>query len=116
MSRFPHPSPADLLMCETERLADHPDANATIGAVLHLTGAVPDPAGLREHVTARLAGLPCLTHVLTGDGPTARWTPAVPDLTRHVRAQRVAGAPGDLEAAVRLLLREPWTEGPRPGA
>lgn len=111
MSRFPHPSPADLVMCEAERLADHPDANATVGAVLHLTGAVPDPTGLREHVTAHLAGLPCLTHVLTGDGPTARWTPAVPDLARHVRAQRVAGEPGALEAAVRLHLREPWTEG-----
>ncbi|MGW4913260.1 wax ester/triacylglycerol synthase domain-containing protein [Streptomyces sp. NPDC004270] len=110
MSRFLDPSPADLVMVKAERLAEHPDANATIGVVLHLTGTVPDLAGLREHVTARLVGLPCLTHVLTCDGPTARWMPAVPDMARHVRAQEVDSAPESLEAAVRLLLREPWTE------
>ncbi|MFI1370147.1 wax ester/triacylglycerol synthase domain-containing protein [Streptomyces griseochromogenes] len=111
MSRFLDPSPADLVMVKAERLADHPDANSTVGAVLHLTGAVPALAALREHVTARLAGLACLRHVLTGDGPTARWMPAVPDMARHVRDQQVAGEPEALEATVRLLLREPWTEG-----
>ncbi|GAA3846689.1 hypothetical protein GCM10022403_092990 [Streptomyces coacervatus] len=111
MSRFLDPSPADLVMVTAERLADHPDANATVGAVLHLTGAVPALAALREHVALRLAGLPCLRHVLTGDGPTARWMPAVPDMARHVRDERVAGEPEALEATVRLLLREPWTEG-----
>ncbi|MFE2746134.1 wax ester/triacylglycerol synthase domain-containing protein [Streptomyces scopuliridis] len=111
MSRFLDPSPADLVMREAERLAEHPDANATVGAVLHLTGAVPDLAGLRGHVIARLAGLPCLTHVLTGDGPRARWMPAVSDMARHIRGHQVASEPKALEATVRLLLREPWTEG-----
>ncbi|MBA2811466.1 hypothetical protein E0500_030020 [Streptomyces sp. KM273126] len=111
MSRFLDPSPADLIMVKAERLADHPDANSTVGAVLHLTGAVPDLAALREHVTERLADLPCLTHVLTGDGPTARWVPAVPDMARHVCDQQVASEPEALEATVRLLLREPWAEG-----
>ncbi|MFE2965629.1 wax ester/triacylglycerol synthase domain-containing protein [Streptomyces sp. NPDC059340] len=111
MNRFPGPSPADLVMVKAERLAEHPDANSTVGVVLHMTGAVPDPAGLREHVTARLADLPCLTHVLTGDGPTARWMPAVPDMARHVRERQVGSEPEALEATVRLLLREPWPEG-----
>ncbi|MEU4932583.1 wax ester/triacylglycerol synthase domain-containing protein [Streptomyces yokosukanensis] len=111
MNRFPDPSPADLVMVKAEQLAEHPEANATVEVVLHLTGAVPDLAGLREHVTARLADLPCLSHVLTGDGPAARWILAVPDMARHVRDQRVASEPEALEATVRLLLREPWTEG-----
>lgn len=110
LNRFPDPTAADLLMREAGQLAAHPDANATIGAVLHLTGAVPELAGLREHITAHIADLPCLTHVLTGDGPTARWDPAVPDIARHVRAQRLADEPEALQAAVRLLLREPWPE------
>ncbi|MEU5531717.1 wax ester/triacylglycerol synthase domain-containing protein [Streptomyces sp. NPDC020362] len=111
MSRFPDPSPADLVMVKAEQLAEHPDASSTVGVVLHLTGAVPDLGALREHVTARLADLPCLTHVLTGDGPTARWMPAVPDMARHVRDQQVASEREALEATVRLLLQEPWTEG-----
>ncbi|MFH0180325.1 wax ester/triacylglycerol synthase domain-containing protein [Streptomyces cacaoi] len=111
MSGFLQPSAADLFLRETERLAEHPDANSTIGVVLHLTGAVPDLAGLREHVAARLPGLPCLTHVLSGDGPAARWVAAVPDLARHVCAQKVGDGPAALEAAVRLLLPEPWPEG-----
>ncbi|WP_167450110.1 wax ester/triacylglycerol synthase domain-containing protein [Streptomyces hyaluromycini] len=111
MNRFPDPSPADLVMVKAEQLAEHPDANSTVGAVLHLTGDVPDLAALREHVTARLADLPCLTHVLTGDGPTAQWTPAAPDMARHVRDRQVASAPEALEATVRLLLQEPWAEG-----
>ncbi|WP_327312053.1 hypothetical protein [Streptomyces sp. NBC_01235] len=41
MSRFPDPGPADLVLLEAQRLADHPDANATVGAVPHLTGAGP---------------------------------------------------------------------------
>ncbi|MFF3335106.1 wax ester/triacylglycerol synthase domain-containing protein [Streptomyces sp. NPDC002888] len=110
MSRFPHPSPADLVMRTVEELAEHPDANATVGVVLHLTGAVPDPAGLREHVAGRLTGLPCLTHLLSGDGPTARWVPAAPDLARHIGERRVGSEPEDLEAAVRVLLREPLPE------
>ncbi|MFI1766092.1 hypothetical protein ACH41H_29105 [Streptomyces sp. NPDC020800] len=110
MNRFPDPSPADLVMVKAEQLARHPDANVTIGVVLHLTGAVPDLAGLRTHVAARLDGLPCLTHVLSGDGPTARWVSAVPDMARHIRAQQVDGGPAAIEAAVRLLLREPRTD------
>jgi diacylglycerol O-acyltransferase len=110
MNPFPAPSPADLVLVKAEELAEHPDANARIGAVLHLTGAVPDLAGLREHVTARLDGLPCLTHVLTGNGPTARWMPADPDITRHIRAQHAGGDPEALAAAVCLALREPWPE------
>ncbi|MEU8975694.1 hypothetical protein AB0D11_41955 [Streptomyces monashensis] len=74
MKPFPAPSPADLVLVKAEELAEHRDANARTGAVLHLTGAVPDLAGLREYVTARLDGLPCLRHVLTGNGPTARWS------------------------------------------
>ncbi|MGW3412067.1 wax ester/triacylglycerol synthase domain-containing protein [Streptomyces sp. NPDC000888] len=111
MSGFLQPSAADLFLRETERLAEHPDANSTIGVVLHLTGAVPDLAGLREHVATRLPVLPCLTHVLSGDGPAARWVAAVPDLARHVCAQKVGVGPAALEAAVRLLLPEPWPEG-----
>ncbi|RAG84324.1 hypothetical protein DN069_17710 [Streptacidiphilus pinicola] len=111
MSRFLDPSPADLVMIKADRLAEHPDANATIGAVLHLSGAVPDLAGLRERVTARLSGLSCLTHVLTGEGPAARWTPAVPDLALHVRARHVAEGSAALQAAVALLLREGWPQG-----
>ncbi|KMS77347.1 hypothetical protein ACM01_01625 [Streptomyces viridochromogenes] len=111
MNPFPAPSPADLVLVKAEELAEHPDANARIGAVLHLTGAVPDLAGLREYVTVRLGGLPCLTHVLTGNGPTARWMPADPDMTRHIRAQHVGGDPEALETAVRSALREPWPEG-----
>lgn len=76
----------------------------------------PDLAGLREHMSTHLAGLPCLTHVLTGDERAAHWAPAVPDLTRHVHAQQVSSVPESLEAAVRLLTREPWLELPRPGA
>ncbi|KUM87903.1 hypothetical protein AQI88_40455 [Streptomyces cellostaticus] len=111
MNRFPDPSPADLVMVKAEQLAEHLDANSTVGVVLHLTGAVPEPAALRQHMTARLADLPCLTHVLTGDGATARWMPAVPDMARHVRNQQVANEPEALETTVRLLLREPWAEG-----
>ncbi|MEU9055008.1 wax ester/triacylglycerol synthase domain-containing protein [Streptomyces sp. NPDC048384] len=110
MNPFPAPSPADLVLVKAEELAEHPDANARIGAVLHLTGAVPDLAGLRAYVTARLDGLPCLTHVLTGKGPTARWMPADPDMIRHIRAQHVGGDPEALETAVRRALREPWPE------
>ncbi|MEV6307217.1 wax ester/triacylglycerol synthase domain-containing protein [Streptomyces sp. NPDC051840] len=111
MSGFLRPSAADLFMRQADRLAEHPDANATIGAVLHVTGAVPEPADLREHLAERLPGLPCLTHVLSGDGTAARWVPAVPDLAHHVRAQMVDSGPGALETAVRILLREPWSEG-----
>ncbi|WP_405658316.1 wax ester/triacylglycerol synthase family O-acyltransferase [Streptomyces sp. NBC_01166] len=111
MSQFLDPSPADIVMIKAEQLAEHPDANATIGALLHLTGSVPDLAGLREHVTTRLHELPCLTHMLTGDGPAARWTSAVPDMARHVRAQVIDGGPAALEAAVGLLLGEPWPRG-----
>ncbi|WP_328978904.1 hypothetical protein [Streptomyces canus] len=110
MNPFPAPSPADLVLVKAEQLAEHTDANARIGAVLHLSGAVPDLAGLREHVTAHLDGLPCLTHVLTGNGPTAQWMPADPDMTWHIRAQQVDGDPQALETAVRLALREPWPE------
>ncbi|MER5936440.1 hypothetical protein ABT121_03850 [Streptomyces sp. NPDC001928] len=110
MSRFLAPSPVDLAMVRVEQLAEHPDANSTIGMVLHLSGAVPDLAGLREHLTARLDALPCLTHMLTGDGPSARWTPAVPDTGRHVLAQHIGEGPAALEEAVRLRLREPWPQ------
>ncbi|MFE4968668.1 hypothetical protein [Streptomyces sp. NPDC056660] len=110
MSRFSDPSPADLVMVKAEQLAEHPDANATVGAVLHLSGAVPDLAGLREHVAARLEGLPCLRHVLTGDGPSARWMSVVPDMAWHVRAQQVGEGPAALEAAVQLALRELWAQ------
>jgi hypothetical protein len=110
MNPFRAPSPADLVLVKAEQLAEHPDANVRIGAVLHLTGAVPDLVGLREYVTARLDGLPCLTHILTGNGQTARWMPADPDMTRHIRAQHVGGDPEALETAVRLALREPWPE------
>ncbi|MER7562243.1 hypothetical protein ABTZ93_04660 [Streptomyces sp. NPDC097941] len=110
MNPFPAPGPADLVLVKAEQLAEHPDAHARIGAVLHLTGAVPDLAGLREHVTAHLDDLPCLTHVLSGDGPTAQWAPADPDMAWHLRAQHLDGEPQALEAAVRLALREPWPE------
>jgi hypothetical protein len=108
MNRFADPSPADLVMVEAERLAQHPDANMTIGMVLHLSGATPDLTGLREHVTARLDALPCLTHTLTGDGPTARWKPAVPDMTWHVRSREAEGGPEALREVLDLLLRDPW--------
>lgn len=110
MHSFPAPGPADLVLVKAEQLAEHPDANARIGAVLHLTGAVPDLAGLREHVTGHLDGLSCLTHVLTGNGPAARWVPSDPDMTWHIRAQHVGGDPEAVETAVCLALREPWPE------
>ncbi|MFE7766144.1 wax ester/triacylglycerol synthase domain-containing protein [Streptomyces sp. NPDC057438] len=110
MNRFADPSPADLVMIRAEQAAEHPDANMRIGMVLHLGGAVPDLAGLREHVTARLDTLPCLTHLVTGDGPTARWKPAVQGMTWHVRSMEIAGGPHALQEAVGLLLREPWPE------
>ncbi|WP_170290695.1 hypothetical protein [Kitasatospora atroaurantiaca] len=78
--------------------------------MLHLTGTVPDLTGLRAHVATRLAGLPCLTHLLTVDGPTARWSPARPDMTQHIRAQRVGGQPAALDTAVRAFLHEPWPD------
>ncbi|GAA2616288.1 hypothetical protein GCM10010304_82270 [Streptomyces roseoviolaceus] len=31
---------------------------------LHLTGTVPDLADPRDHVVARLSGLPCMTHAV----------------------------------------------------
>ncbi|MFF1765940.1 wax ester/triacylglycerol synthase domain-containing protein [Streptomyces sp. NPDC058249] len=111
MRTFLAPSPADLFMRDVERRAEHPDAASTIGAVLHLTGAVPDLADLRQHVAARLAGLPCMSHILSGDGPAARWAPATPDTEHHIRAQHLAAGPEALDAAVRELAREPWPEG-----
>ncbi|MFE8915988.1 wax ester/triacylglycerol synthase domain-containing protein [Streptomyces globisporus] len=108
MNRFAAPGPADLVMLRAEQMAEHPDANVTIGTVLHLDGAVPDIAGLRDYVTARLDALPCLTHLMTGYGPTARWKPAAPDMTRHVRSSKVESGPEGLQDVVGRLLRDPW--------
>lgn len=107
---FSAPSPADLLMRETERRAEHADAMSTVGVVLHLAGTVPGLAELRDHVLKRLSGLPCLTHVLSGDGPAAQWLPAAPDMERHICAVRVGTGQQSLDAAVRGLLREPWPD------
>ncbi|MEU9149856.1 wax ester/triacylglycerol synthase domain-containing protein [Streptomyces sp. NPDC048417] len=108
---FPGPSPADLILCDAERRAEHPDAMSTIGVLLHLTGTVPDLAELCDHVVSRLPGLPCLTHVLSSDGTTAQWLPATPDMERHICAVRVDNKPQSLDAAVRGLLREPLPQG-----
>ncbi|WP_330293471.1 hypothetical protein [Streptomyces sp. NBC_00576] len=107
---FLAPTPADLILRDVERHAEHPDALSNTGVMLHLTGAVPDLAELRRHVAARLPDFPCLTHVLDRDGPTARWMPAVPDMDHHIQAQHIDAGPQALDAAVRGLLGEPWPE------
>lgn len=108
MNRFPDPSPADLVMIKAEQMAEHPEANMTIGTVLHLIGAAPDLTGLRDHVTARLDALPCLTHLMAGDGPSARWKAAAVDMTWHIRDREIQGGPDVLQALVGRLLQEPW--------
>ncbi|MEI7030196.1 wax ester/triacylglycerol synthase domain-containing protein [Streptomyces pratensis] len=110
MDQFPGPSPADLVMLRAEQRARHPDANMTVGAVLHLSGPPPDLAGLREHVTARLDTLPCLTHRVAGEGPTARWEAATPEMTWHVRSGQVGGGQEVLREVVGRLVREAWPE------
>ncbi|GAA4812760.1 hypothetical protein [Streptomyces ziwulingensis] len=110
MRTFLAPSAADLFLRDVERRADHPDAASTIGAVLHLTGAVPALTDLREHVAARMTRLPCLVHLLRGRGRRARWVRAVPDVTRHVGVLRVGSGPEAVETAVRGLLGESWPE------
>ncbi|ANB04041.1 hypothetical protein SAM40697_6847 [Streptomyces ambofaciens] len=111
MQAFLPPSAADLFLRDVEQRAEHPDAASTIGAVLHLSGAVPELLALREYVAARLSRLPCMTHFLHGDGRRARWVPAVVDPARHVAARRVARGPEALEAAVQDLVCVPWPEG-----
>lgn len=107
---FLAPTPADLILRDVERHAEHPDALSNTGVMLHLTGAVPDLAELRQHVAARLADLPCLTHVLDRSGPTPRWKSAAPEMDHHVKARHVDAGPEPLDAAMRRLLREPWPE------
>ncbi|MFE5242334.1 MULTISPECIES: wax ester/triacylglycerol synthase domain-containing protein [unclassified Streptomyces] len=111
MRTFLPPNAADLFLRDLEQRADHPDAALTIGAVLHLSGAVPELLGLQEYVAVRLPSLPCLTHVLHGDGRQARWVPAVTDPAQHVAARHVGRGPESLEAAVQHLMRVPWPEG-----
>ncbi|GAA4329431.1 hypothetical protein GCM10023086_58560 [Streptomyces venetus] len=108
MRTFLPPSAADLFLRDLEQRAEHPDAGLTIGAVLHLSGAVPGLPDLQEHVAARLSGLACTARLLHGDGRRAQWLPAVPDPARHVSAQRLARGRQALEAAVHEHLREPW--------
>lgn len=110
MRTFLPPSPADLLMRDLERRTGHPDANSRVGVLLHLTGTVPELADLRAHVAARIPALPCLAHVLSGDGPKAQWLPAVPDPAHHISAQRMDAGPQALDTAVQDLLRQPWPE------
>ncbi|MFD7003812.1 wax ester/triacylglycerol synthase domain-containing protein [Streptomyces mirabilis] len=104
------PSAADLFLRDLEQRAEHPDAASTIGAVLHLSGAVPELPDLQEYVAARLSHLPCMAHLLHGDGQQAQWVHAVPDPAHHVSARRVARGPEALEAAVQDLMRAPWPE------
>ncbi|MFJ8885919.1 wax ester/triacylglycerol synthase domain-containing protein [Streptomyces sp. NPDC102402] len=111
MPTFLPPGAADLFLRDVERRAAHPDAASTIGAVLHLSGAVPGLPALQECVAARLPRLPCMTHVLDGDGRQARWVHADPDPVRHVAVRRLAGGAEALEAAVRELMCVPWPEG-----
>ncbi|MFE2603646.1 wax ester/triacylglycerol synthase domain-containing protein [Streptomyces mirabilis] len=108
MHAFLAPSAADLYLRDVERRAEDPDAASTIGAVLHVTGAVPELPDLQEYVAARLSRLPCMAHILHGDGRQAQWVHAVPDTAHHVSARRVGNGPEALEAAVRDLAREPW--------
>ncbi len=111
MRTFLPPSAADLFLRDLEQRTEHPDAASTIGAVLHLSGAVPELSNLQEHVAARLPHLPCMTHLLHGDSRQAQWVPAVPDLAHHVIARRVADGSQALEAAVQDVMRVPWPEG-----
>ncbi|MCL7427123.1 wax ester/triacylglycerol synthase domain-containing protein [Streptomyces sp. YS415] len=104
------PSAADVFLRDIERRAEHPDASSTIGAVLHVTGAVPQLSDLQQHVAARLFRLPCMEHLLHGDGKQAQWVHAVPDPAHHVSARRVGKGPQALETAVLELAREPWLE------
>ncbi|MFD5567605.1 wax ester/triacylglycerol synthase domain-containing protein [Streptomyces cadmiisoli] len=114
MRAFRAPSAADLFLRDVELGAEDPDAASTIGAVLHVTGAVPRLSDLQEYVGARLFRLPCLAHILRGDGRQARWVHVDPDPARHVGARRVAGGPDALQAAVRDLVREPWPQAVPP--
>ncbi|MGW0601884.1 wax ester/triacylglycerol synthase domain-containing protein [Streptomyces sp. NPDC002776] len=111
MRTFLPPSAADLFLRDLEQRAEHPDAASTIGAVLHLSGTVPELSDLQEYVAARLPHLPCLTHLLHGDGRQAQWVPVVPDPVHHVGARRVPRGPEALEAAVQELMGVPWPEG-----
>lgn len=108
MRTFLPPSAADLFLRDLAQRAEHPDAASTIGAVLHLSGAVPALPDLQEYVAARLSRLPCMAHLLRGDGRQAQWVHAVPDPAHHVSARRVASGPEALEAAVQDLMRAPW--------
>ncbi|KPI27188.1 protein of unknown function UPF0089 [Actinobacteria bacterium OK074] len=103
----PAPNPVDLLFHTAGRLASHQEAVPNVGVVLHLTGAAPDLARLRERIGRRLHRLPCLTHVLTADDGPPRWTPAAPDLEDCVTERRVTAGPGALDDAVRELLHRP---------
>ncbi|MFD3657641.1 wax ester/triacylglycerol synthase domain-containing protein [Streptomyces sp. NPDC058620] len=111
MRTFLPPSAADLFLRDLEQRAEHPDAASTIGTVLHLSGAVPELLDLQAYVAARLPHIPCMTHLLRGDGRRAQWVPAVPDPAHHVVARRVPRGPEALEAAVQDLMRAPWPEG-----
>lgn len=111
MRTFLPPSAADLHLRDVERQAAHRDAASNIGVVLHLTGAVPELAALRQHVADRLAVLPCLGHQLDDDGRTARWTHAHPDLDHHIRARQVPEGTDSLDATAREIARERWPDG-----
>ncbi|MFE7935364.1 wax ester/triacylglycerol synthase domain-containing protein [Streptomyces sp. NPDC057456] len=110
MRTFLPPSAADLFLRDLAQRAEHPDAASTIGAVLHLSGAVPELPDLQEYVAARLSRLPCMAHLLRGDGRRAQWVHAVPDPAHHVSARRVGSGLEALEAAVQDLMRAPWPE------
>ncbi|MFM9700398.1 wax ester/triacylglycerol synthase domain-containing protein [Streptomyces europaeiscabiei] len=107
---FLAPSAADLFLRDVELRAEDPDAASAIGMVLHVTGAVPELPDLQEYVAGRLSRLPCMAHILHGDGRRARWVRADPDPAHHVSARRVGSGPDAIEAAVRDLVRDPWPD------
>ncbi|MBB5121023.1 wax ester/triacylglycerol synthase domain-containing protein [Streptomyces eurocidicus] len=91
----------------------HPDSRLRIGALLQLLGTPPHREHLRDHILGRLAGLPALTHFLTGAG--THWEPArYPDPAIHVVDHPLPPGPGRLDLAVQRLLREPLPEGVPP--
>jgi diacylglycerol O-acyltransferase len=80
------------------------------GLVCVLAGPTPSVAQVRSLVSARMSQSPSLRWVLDEHESTRRprWRDAgPPDLTYHVRAERIGAAPDALAAAVSRLMERP---------
>jgi benzoate-CoA ligase family protein len=99
------PGPLDLMFYQAAEAPSDREASANVATVLHLRGAAPEVTELRHHVAARIEGLPCLTHFLTGTGDAVHWDSTAPDLDVHVVEESLPEGDEHLDTAVERLRR-----------